>query len=369
LLNIAATCLGRLILDPKTKSSAHVLQFANGRHIYSLSSNPNALAGKRGHVKIDEFALHPDQGLLFSIAKPVTQWGGSLSIISTHRGRDTVFNQLIRDIREKGNPMGWHLYSYPIQKAVEEGIVARINEKSGRNETPDQFLKRSRSECRTEEDWLREYCCKPADESTAFITYEMLAAAQDPNLRLMSLSEFLEYATRNTEHAFYLGMDVARKNHLCVIDVGEKIGEVTHDRLRIEMLDQTYSQMEDQLYPLLHLPNLHQAAFDANGLGDQLSERAAEHFPWKVQRFKMTPAQKEQMAYDLHANFLENQLRIPIDQNLRVDLRGIKKTVTGNGKFRFEGETDDSHCDRFWAKALRQQAARTQITIGSELGW
>jgi len=57
ILHLAATYLGVLLLDSQNNFSAHVLQFANGRRIYCLSSNPNALAGKRGHVKIDEFAL------------------------------------------------------------------------------------------------------------------------------------------------------------------------------------------------------------------------------------------------------------------------------------------------------------------------
>src|SRR6058998_2475761 len=101
--------LGLLILDEKTNSSAYALQFANGRRIYCLSSNPNALAGKRGHVILDEFALHQDQRLLYRVAKPVITWGGTLSVISTHRGAYSVFNEIIRDIRENANPMGWSL--------------------------------------------------------------------------------------------------------------------------------------------------------------------------------------------------------------------------------------------------------------------
>src|SRR5882724_5231789 len=107
---------------------AYVLQFASGRRIYCLSSNPNALAGKRGHVKLDEFALHQDQRMLYRVAKPLTQWGGTLSIISTHRGSQTVFSELIRDITERGNPMGWSLHTVPVQKAVEEGLVEKIME-------------------------------------------------------------------------------------------------------------------------------------------------------------------------------------------------------------------------------------------------
>ena len=61
ILHCGASNLGELVFDPATNGSAYVLQFANGRRIYSLSSNPNALAGKRGHVTLDEFALHQDQ--------------------------------------------------------------------------------------------------------------------------------------------------------------------------------------------------------------------------------------------------------------------------------------------------------------------
>jgi phage FluMu gp28-like protein len=71
-LEILVVDLGEMIFDEQHQASAYVIQFSNGRRIYSLSSNPNALAGKRGHVKLDEFALHQDQRLLYRIAKPVT---------------------------------------------------------------------------------------------------------------------------------------------------------------------------------------------------------------------------------------------------------------------------------------------------------
>src|SRR5258705_8529251 len=106
-LKIVLLDLGEIIFDEQHNASAYVIQFSNGKRIYALSSNPNALAGKRGHVKLDEFALHDNQRLLYRIAKPVTTWGGTLSIMSTHRGINTAFNEIIRDIRENGNPMGW----------------------------------------------------------------------------------------------------------------------------------------------------------------------------------------------------------------------------------------------------------------------
>jgi len=48
---------------------------------------------------------------------------------------------------------------------------------------------------------------------------------------------------------------------------------------------------------------------------------------------------------------------IDADPKLRADLHGVNKEVTASGHIRFAGESPDSHCDRFWAKALRQWAA------------
>ncbi len=126
-LEILTIDLGEIVFDQQHNASAYVIQFSNGRRIYSLSSHPDALAGKRGHVKLDEFALHQDQRLLYSIAKPVTTWGGTLSIMSTHRGAATVFNQIIRDILENDNPMKWSLHTISLETAVAQGLVERIS--------------------------------------------------------------------------------------------------------------------------------------------------------------------------------------------------------------------------------------------------
>src|SRR5438477_688587 len=161
ILGIGAEASGQMLFDRETGTSAYVLSCANGRRIYSLSSNPNALAGKRGHVILDEFALHDDQSLLYRVAKPLTTWGGQMEIISTHRGISTVFNDVIRSVVEKGNPMGWSHHKVTLQDAVNDGLLDRINAKTGRSETPEQFLTRTHAECLDEEQWLQEYCCVP----------------------------------------------------------------------------------------------------------------------------------------------------------------------------------------------------------------
>jgi phage FluMu gp28-like protein len=389
-LQLAAGDFGERLLRTTGGRAVQVqaLTLANGATIYALSSNPDAVVGKTGHVKLDEFALHKDQRTLYAVAKPVTQWGGTLAIISTHRGARTVFNELLTDIRERGNPMGWSHHQISIQKAVAQGLVEKIDAgtrgelrrefEAGRDKAGDQendkgagdkgrsdeglrawWLARQRKECIDEEQWLQEYCCVPADEAAAFITFEMITACAEADC----LRDHAYLA--RCANPLYLGVDVARKEDLCVLDVGERVGDVIWDRLRIELRGRTFTEIEGELYRLLELRQLKRACLDATGLGMQLAERARERFGWKVEAITFTATSKEELAFGLRSDFEDRRLRIADDAALRADLRGIRKEITLGGNIRFAGESADSHCDRFWAKALRQQAARAR---GAECG-
>ena len=154
-------------------------------------------------------------------------------------------------------------------------------------------------------------------------------------------------------------MDVARKHDLCVIDIGEKIGDVIWDRLRLEFRDKPFSEVEAELFPILALPQVKRCCIDATGMGIQIAERAKQRFGYKVEPITFNAPLKEEMAFALRGAFEDRLLRIDTDPKLHADLRGVKKLVTSAGNIRFAGDTDDSHCDRFWAKALRQHAAKT----------
>jgi len=113
---------------------------------------------------------------------------------------------------------------------------------------------------------------------------------------------------------------------------------------------------------------LKRACLDATGMGLQLAERAAERFGWKIEALTFTAALKEELAFGLRADFEDRRLRIVTSDALRADLRGVRKEITASGNLRFRGESEDSHCDRFWAKALRQHAARHRNVAGAAVG-
>src|SRR5439155_12684465 len=130
---------------------------------------------------------------------------------------------------------------------------------------------------------------------------EMLNACEERNLRLMTFDQLLSYLGRSLSPShgerleererdeihpcysyplpsdgrgikgegfhsqLYLGIDVARKNNLCVLDVGEKLGDVTWDRIRIELQNKPFAEIKFELYRLLRLPQLKRCCIDATG--------------------------------------------------------------------------------------------------------
>src|SRR5438552_7280881 len=120
---------------------------------------------------------------------------------------------------------------------------------------------------------------------------------------------------------FFLGVDVARKHDLCVLDAGEKIGDVIWDRLRLELRGKSFSEIKFELYRLLKLRALKRCCIDASGLGLQLAEEAERDFGWKVEPITFTATVKEELAFGLRSDFQDRRLRIVADDKLRADLR------------------------------------------------
>ena len=353
ILHIAAEDLGERVIDSKKDLKASVLRFATGKCIYALSSDVNAVASRTGHVKLDEFALHENQRLLYRYSKPATTWGGTLTIISTHRGAHTVFNQILTEIKDRGNPKRWSHHRVDIFDAVRAGLVEKINQKMETKMTREEFLEQCKRECIDDEQWLQEHCCIPCDDESVFLEYDLLSKCKSPHC--LQPFSYLESCPND----LYVGVDVGRVKHLTVIDVGERIGDVIWDRLRIELKGKPFPEIRQELYSVLHLPRVKRCCIDASGLGIQLAEEAKIKFGSRVEPVTLSAPVKEELAYELRRVFEERTIRIDPDPKLEADLHGVKKLITIAGNIRFAGDTNESHCDRFWAKALRQHAAKT----------
>jgi phage FluMu gp28-like protein len=273
-----------------------------------------------------------------------------------------VFNSILAEIKHRGNPMGWSHHRVTIEDAIAQGLVEKMNARNDRKIPREHYIEQMRAECLDEEQWLQEYCCQPADGNSSFITHQMITDCESDDC--LKDFEYLE----NCPNPLYLGFDVARKHDLSVIDVGEMIGDVLWDRLRLELTGMTFTEQERELYRLMGMQKIRRSCIDASGLGLQLAERAKLKFGYRVEPVTFTPQVKEELAYPLRTAFEDKKLRIPRDPKLRFDLRGIRKEVSESGNICFTGDGGGGHCDRFWAKALRHYAARPRGGVGAAVG-
>ncbi len=365
ILHTAVRDLGVQLLE---NEKTYVLEFVNRCKINSMSSSADAQAGKRGDRLLDEFALHKDPRKLYAIAYPGITWGGQLEMVSTHRGSHNFFNEIITEIREKGNPKKISLHRVTLEDALNDGFLFRLQQKlspEDERQAMDEtdYFNFIKGGCADEESFLQEYMCVPADDASAFLTYDMIAACEyDRNPANISdpydLSDLLATAKQSgagsDAKALYIGVDVGRNHDLTVIWVNSFEGERHLCRRLICLKNMKFTDQEAVLYPFLSLPNMRRCCIDASGLGMQLAERAAEKFgAYRVESVKFTGPVKEALAYPFRAAFEDLNIRIPSDPKLRADLRAIKKETTAAGNIRFCADRgENGHSDRFWAGAL-----------------
>lgn len=343
------------------------MEMANKRKVHSLSSNPDAQAGKRGRRKLDEFALNPWQRKMYAIAYPGITWGGNLSMISTHRGNLTFFNELIREVKEKGNPKKMSLHTVTLKDALDQGFLYKLQEKLSESAPEDEridmdedeYFNMVRRECPDEETFLQEFMCVPADDKTAFLEWDLIASAE------YLPHEIWEIVLDDCVGDVYIGVDVGRRHDLTVIWVMEKIMGYWFTRKIIELKNTRFSKQEEILWPLIGHRKTRRCCIDSTGLGMQLAERAQEKYGiYKVEAVTFTPSVKEELAYPVRAVMEERAIKIPLTKEIRTDLRGVKKEHTASGNIRFTADTGpDGHSDRFWALALCIHAGKAPTGI------
>lgn len=346
------------------RGAAGTLSLTNGRRIHSLSSNADAQAGKRGTRILDEFALHPDPRKLYSIAYPGITWGGQLEILSTHRGSGNFFNRLVQEAREEGNPKGVSLHRVTLQDAVDQGFLEKLKQKLPPDDprqamARDSYLQHVRDGCADDESWLQEYCCVPADDAAAFLPLDLICGSEyeeeDEAQWRMNTADL-----RRRPGRLYLGVDVGRDHDLTVLWLVEVADGIAWTRQLRCLRAEPFNRQEEVLDGLLSLPGLRRCCIDATGIGRQFAERAQQR--WGVNRVEavtLTALTKEELAYPVRSAFEERSLRLPSLQEVRSDLRAIRRETTSAGNLRFTADRGkNGHADRFWALALALHAAR-----------
>ncbi|PZA07764.1 MULTISPECIES: terminase large subunit domain-containing protein [unclassified Meiothermus] len=318
------------LADSGEKYTQLQLRLPNGsRHIF-LPANPDTARGYSGNVFLDEFAFHKDSKAIWTALFPTITRNPSyrIRIVSTPNGKGNMFFQLW----ERGGEI-WSRHRVTIYDAVAQGL--QIDPEELREAIADPIA------------WQQEYLLEFVEESTAFIPYDLILAAESAGC----------LAEEWDPDRAYLGMDIGRRRDLTVIWIDEIVGDVAYCRKIIELRSTPFATQLEVL--LSYLPRVRRAAIDATGLGMMLAEEARRKFGWRVEPVEFNLEVKADLAQSLRLAFEDRKVRIPANnQSLRESIHSVKRIVTSAGNVRYDAERNEQgHADHFWAKALAMHAA------------
>jgi len=340
--------VGTEVFDPKKDLNVLVIRFRNGSRIHGLSSNPTIFRSKGGKVILDEFDWHKDQARIYAAAKPCITWGHDLRILSTYQSRDGMYGQFVRDARKaetEGTKPVFSLHSTDIFSALDQGLLDKIMGRPTTQSERDAWLKEERESCGDDTIWQQEYCCIPASENEAFLTWDMIrpcenSKANDPGLA--------------GSGPFYIGMDIGRRRDLTVIWIVEKSSDVFWTREVVKMKNASFAAQDEELGRAVDDYNPVRICMDQTGMGEKPVEDAKRRYgEYRVEGVQFTASSKQEIAFGLRRRFEDRQVRIPVDTDIRRAHHAVKKTVTTSGNIRFDADrTEKGHADEFWAHAL-----------------
>lgn len=326
--------------------------------IIALPANPLTARGFTGDVFLDEFAMHRDDEAIWAALFPTLLRGeGELDVASTPRGRKNVFYRLKNNERFAQSTV-------TLEDAVRQGL--------------DVDAAAMRSAIGDEQTWRQEFCCQFEDESTSFITYDLIRRCQD--VRLAGELDWDDLSRPNME--VYVGVDVGRKRDVTAIWLWHKqvapvalqdkqravpgsAGEVELSTVGVLVLqDAPFAEQELQIGRILEHRSVRRCCIDSTGMGLHLAEGLVERFgDHRVEPVVFTTGLKSQLAGGLRVLAERGRLRIPVDEAITNDWHSIERTVTAGGHLRFDADrSSGGHADRFWAAALGIHAAEAPAT-------
>lgn len=347
-LDVAARDLGELVIQDEEDIKARVIEFATGKRCYGLSSNPKGFRSKGGKLVLDEFAFHARPEELWKAALPVITWGYPARVLSTYNGKGNRFYRMVEDAK-KGN--AWSLHSTTIEDAVREGLADRILGRTLTEAERAAWLAEQREAAGDEETWLQEYMCQPVDEATAWLTWDLITAAEHADAGRPDL-----YAGGEA----YIGWDIGRRRDLTAMWAVERVGDVLWTREVVRMKNATFAAQDAEFDRLMASYRVRRACIDQTGLGEKVVEDAKRrHGEYAVEGVLFTLPVKQDLATVGKQLFEDRRVRIPAERTIRESHHAVRKLTTVAGNPRFDAERSEAigHADEFWAHMLALHAA------------
>ncbi|HPS83287.1 MAG TPA: terminase family protein [Bacteroidales bacterium] len=335
-----------------------VLNFKNGKKITGLSSSPNQLHGKGGKIVLDEFARRDNEMEVWEAASPAALvWGFPIRIISTHRGKGSVFYSFIKRL-ERGE-LSWKHYKTTFVDAVRQGLADKSLRKKCTLQEQDAYIEQIRKSVGDESVWRQQFMCEPMDENETFLHYTMLEKAA--SAELMPFSQLWECK------ALFGGLDIGRFKDLSVLWLIEEVNPHFYITRHIYVIQGTdFVQQQAKISAFLdELPNLRRLCIDRTGMGIGITDHLqAIYGQSRIEGVNFSGVVKESMAFRMKKCLEDLSFLIPADRVIIDDFQLVQQTVTVSGNIRLQADRQNgSHADYFWGAALALEAASSEPYI------
>lgn len=344
------------------------ITFDCGSSIYVMSSSVDAIAGKRGHVYIDEAALHKDFRLLFDIAKPATRWGYTLTYFSTHRSKQNFFFKQTEKIK-KGEIPGAKAMSITLVDALNDGYLHKINDKSrllgGRIYASNtEFFEEEKAQASSEEMFLQENMCIPADADAT-------QAVKEDDLSRVMFSKNELFERPQLGKRYFAGIDIGRNRDLTVIWICEDVStgrEPMFITRHVETMSKVeFNVQERRIAELLNKWRPRHCMIDGTNVGAMIAENLETRFSF-CESVKITASTRPRFISDL-VSFIRRDpiaLKIPNDNDVWADFLSVERFINkyGNQDYFIPAHRGtDSHGDRFMSLVLCLQAFMSKRSL------
>lgn len=321
--------------------------YPNGHKIIMASSNPDAVAGFGGKIGLDEYALNPSAEKLYDIALPAIMYGHRLEIVSTHRGRGQ-FYYFIQEAKEPDTKWSYHRAN--IKDAIADGLVRVVNNariKSGLEpQTDNEFYREIRESCRSEEAFLQEYMCTPADDINAVLTYDLIRSCTVPNHTILD---------KDTDGRQYFGYDFGLSVNPSAMVRLEETKDAKLTTREIKLVKEPRFKQQKMVANRM-MDKCHRGSMDAGAQGSQMAQDLEEEYMGRFEGVMLTGSNtRAELANLMWRMFDEGKIIIPDDDDLIEHLFSVKKDEQEGRQTRIYCENTSNkndHSDYFWALAL-----------------
>ena len=348
-LDVAAKDMQEVVIqNDKQDITMYRIVFDSGFEVVGMPSDAYNLRSKQGRVVLDEAAFCDDMDGVMKAAMALLIWGGQFSIISTHNGETSSFNQLIKEIRG-GKQKKWSLHRVTFNDAIEQGLYKKICQKNGETwtkEKQDSFVADIREIYADNID--EELNCIPRASGDRYFGRGLLdhATADEGGYdirRLECSDSFLHkseaYKNREIEKFFnqevrpvlgslesrvFGGNDFGRSGDLTTYWLSEEIGNTQLAvRLIVEIKNAPFEQQQyfnDLVTDFLNeRGKFGGLAIDSRGNGQQIGEHAMLRHPGAAIQVMETNAWYAKYGTDLHGLMESADFTVPDDETIKAD--------------------------------------------------